>query len=126
MKPKITEVNFAQAKEIANENGFELMTASEIADDNTIVKQVPKYGASLEPGSLIMLYKEGDEAQKVAVPDVRNMSSEVARQTFRNAGLNVRVEGTGYVLTQDVTPYEEIEKGSIVTIKCVDDLSELP
>ena len=124
--PKITEVNFAQAKEIANENGFELMTASEIADDNTIVKQVPKYGASLEPGSLIMLYKEGDEAQKVAVPDVRNMSSEVARQTFRNAGLNVRVEGTGYVLTQDVTPYEEIEKGSIVTIKCVDDLSELP
>ena len=54
------------------------------------------------------------------------MTSNEATSYFRNAGLNVRVEGTGYVLTQDVTPYEQIEKGSIVTIKCVDDLSELP
>ena len=73
-----------------------------------------------------MAYKDGDEAQKAEVPDVRNMTSNEATSYFRNAGLNVRVEGTGYVLTQDVTPYEQIEKGSIVTIKCVDDLSELP
>ena len=54
------------------------------------------------------------------------MSTAEATSAFRNVGLNVRIEGTGYVLTQDVTPYEQIEKGSIVTIKCVDDLSELP
>lgn len=73
-----------------------------------------------------MTYKEGDESQKSGVPDVRNMSANEAINNFKNAGLNVRVEGTGYVLTQDVTPNEQIERGSIVTIKCVDDLSELP
>ena len=73
-----------------------------------------------------MVYKDGEESKKVNVPDVRNMSTTEATAAFKNAGLNVRIEGKGYVLTQDVTPQEEIEMGSIVTIKCVDDLSELP
>ena len=54
------------------------------------------------------------------------MSTAEATAAFKNVGLNVRIEGKRYVLTQDVTPQEEIEMGSIVTIKCVDDLSELP
>ena len=73
-----------------------------------------------------MTYKEGEQSSYAQVPDVRNQAVNYAIEQFRNAGLNVRVEGTGFALTQDVTPYEEIELGSIVTIKCVDDLSELP
>ena len=124
--PNITGKKYSEARQIAEESGFSLNTSSEFSDDTIITKQVPKSGASLEPGAIIMAYKDGDEAQKAEVPDVRNMTSNEATSYFRNAGLNVRVEGTGYVLTQDVTPYEQIEKGSIVTIKCVDDLSELP
>ena len=124
--PNITGKTYSEARQIAEESGFSLNTSSEFSDDTIISKQVPKSGASLEPGAIIMAYKDGDEAQKAEVPDVRNMTSNEATSYFRNAGLNVRVEGTGYVLTQDVTPYEQIEKGSIVTIKCVDDLSELP
>lgn len=124
--PNITGKTYSEARQIAEESGFSLNTSSEFSDDTIITKQVPKSGASLEPGAIIMAYKDGDEAQKAEVPDVRNMTSNEATSYFRNAGLNVRVEGTGYVLTQDVTPYEQIEKGSIVTIKCVDDLSELP
>ena len=124
--PNITGKTYSEARQIVEESGFSLNTSSEFSDDTIITKQVPKSGASLEPGAIIMAYKDGDEAQKAEVPDVRNMTSNEATSYFRNAGLNVRVEGTGYVLTQDVTPYEQIEKGSIVTIKCVDDLSELP
>lgn len=124
--PNITGKTYSEARQIAEESGFSLNTSSEFSDDTIITKQVPKSGASLETGAIIMAYKDGDEAQKAEVPDVRNMTSNEATSYFRNAGLNVRVEGTGYVLTQDVTPYEQIEKGSIVTIKCVDDLSELP
>ncbi len=124
--PNITGKTYAEARQIASESGFELNISSEFADDTIISKQVPKSGASLEPGSVIMTYKEGDESQKSGVPDVRNKSANEAINIFKNAGLNVRVEGTGYVLTQDVTPNEQIERGSIVTIKCVDDLSELP
>lgn len=124
--PDITGKSYAEAKQIADESGFTINISSEFSDDTIITKQVPKSGASLEPGSSIMAYKDGDENQIVEVPDVRNLSTAEATTAFRNVGLNVRIEGTGYVLTQDVTPYEQIEKGSIVTIKCVDDLSELP
>lgn len=124
--PNITGKTYAEAKQIAGESGFALNISSEFSDDTIITKQVPKSGASLESGSSIMAYKDGDEVQKSEVPDVRNLTSNEAITHFRNVGLNIRVEGTGYVLTQDVTPHEQIEKGSIVTIKCVDDLSELP
>ena len=72
------------------------------------------------------VYKDGDETEKVEVPDVRNLGYMTAKDYFIGAGLNVRTEGTGYVLTQDVTPYEWIDKGSIVTLKCIDDINELP
>ncbi len=124
--PDITGKTYAEAKQTIEDSGFVINTFSEFTDDTIITKQVPKSGASLEAGSSIMTYKDGDEAQVTEVPDVRNLSTTEAINAFRGAGLNVRVEGSGYVLTQDVTPYEQIEKGSIVTIKCVDDLSELP
>ena len=124
--PDITGKTYAEAKQTIEDSGFVINTFSEFTDDTIITKQVPKSGASLEAGSSIMTYKDGDEAQVTEVPDVRNLSATEAINAFRGAGLNVRVEGSGYVLTQDVTPYEQIEKGSIVTIKCVDDLSELP
>ncbi len=124
--PNITGKTYAEAKQIAKDSGFTLNLSSEFSDDTIISKQVPKSGASLVAGSSIMAYKDGDEVQKAEVPDVRNRTATEATNYFRGVGLNVRVEGTGYVLTQDVTPYEQIEKGSIVTIKCVDDLSELP
>ncbi|MBO5476562.1 MAG: PASTA domain-containing protein [Clostridia bacterium] len=124
--PNVVGKTYTEAQQIMNESGFGIITSSEFAGDTVITNQVPKYGASLEAGATVMLYKDGDESQKIPVPDVRNLSSAEAVQAFKNAGLNVRVEGTGFVLTQDVTPNEYIEKGSIVTIKCVDDLSELP
>ena len=124
--PNVVGKTYGEAQQILAESGFTLNTASEFASDTVITNQVPKSGASLVSGSSIMVYKEGEESKKVNVPDVRNMSTTEATAAFKNAGLNVRIEGKGYVLTQDVTPQEEIEMGSIVTIKCVDDLSELP
>ena len=124
--PDITGKTYAEARQIVEDSGFTLNISSEFSDDTIITKQVPKSGASLEQGSSIMTYKDGDENQLVEVPDVRNLSTAEATLAFRKEGLKIKIEGTGYDLTQDDTPYEQIEKGSIVTIKCVDDLSELP
>ena len=124
--PDVIGKTYAQAKQILSDSGFEISPSQDFNDETIITNQVPKSGAALEAGSIVAVYKDGDESTKVEVPDVRNMGSINAKNTFKSAGLNVRVEGEGYVLTQDVTPYEQIDKGSIVTIKCVDDLSELP
>ena len=114
------------ARQILEENGFTISPSADFSEDTIITNQVPKSGAALEPGAIVAVYKDGDETEKIEVPDVRNLGYISAREYFNNVGLNVRIEGTGYVLTQDVTPYEWIDKGSIVTLKCVDDINELP
>lgn len=124
--PNVTGMTLAQARDTLNASGFNVSPTEGFADDTIITNQVPKSGAALEAGAIIAVYKDGDETEKVEVPDVRNYGYIDAKNTFNAAGLNVRIEGTGYVLTQDVTPYEWIDKGSIVTIKCVDDINELP
>ncbi len=124
--PEFVGKTYTEATQIAKSSGFSLILSSNFAPDSIITNQVPKTGASLAPGSQIMLYKDNEEKQMVEVPDVRNAGVQYATQLFREAGLNVRVEGNGFVLIQDVTPHDSIEKGSIVTIKCVEDLNELP
>lgn len=76
-------------------------------------------------GSTVRVYTTDDAKQTVDVPDVRSKTVEVATAKFKAAGLNVRIVGNGYVLTQDPTPGTVVEKGSIVTIKCVD-TTDLP
>mgnify|MGYP002527949682 CR=1 FL=1 len=124
--PNVVGMTFAQARDTLGASGFSISPSADFADDTVITNQVPKSGAALEAGSIVAVYKEGDEVQKVEVPDVRSYGYIDAKDIFNAAGLNVRIEGTGYVLTQDVTPFEQIDKGSIVTLKCVDDINELP
>ena len=94
-------------------------------DSDVIKEQIPKAGASLMEGSTVRVYTTDGDKQTVDVPDVRNKTVEVATAKFRAAGLNVRIVGNGYVLTQDPAPGSVVEKGSIVTIKCVD-TTDLP
>ena len=70
------------------------------------------------------LFKD-DQKQTTTVPDVRNMTASKAISKLQSANLNVRVVGNGYVLMQDPSVNTILEKGSIVTIKCVD-TTELP
>ncbi len=123
--PDLTSKTVAEAKELLLAQGFKIAADVDLKDEDIIKDQIPKAGASLMDGSSVRVYIDDNEKQTVQVPDVRNKSSEVATRLFRNAGLNVRIVGNGYVLTQDPSPGTVIEKGSIVTIKCVDTI-DLP
>ena len=97
----------------------------DLNDSEVILEQIPKAGASLMEGSNVRVYTTNEDKQTIDVPDVRNKTVDVAISKFKAAGLNVRIIGNGYVLTQDPTPGSVVEKGSIVTIKCVD-TTDLP
>jgi stage V sporulation protein D (sporulation-specific penicillin-binding protein) len=123
--PDVTGKTYGEATKLLVESGFKIASDTKLKDTDVIVDQIPKIGASLMEGSTIRVYINNDAKQTVAVPDLRNKSSEVAKKNLQNVGLNVRIIGNGYVLTQDPTPGAVIEKGSIVTIKCVDTM-DLP
>ncbi|MDO4282608.1 MAG: penicillin-binding transpeptidase domain-containing protein [Clostridia bacterium] len=123
--PDLKGLTVSEARVQLLEQGFELAGDVVLNDEDIIQDQIPKNGASLMEGSVIRVYIDDSTKQTVAVPDVRNKTQSEAIEEFRKSGLNVRIVGSGYVLNQDVTPGEIIEKGSIITIKCVD-TTELP
>lgn len=123
--PDVIGKTYGEASKLLSEIGFKIASDTKLNDTDVIVDQIPKIGASLMEDSSIRVYANNETKQTVAVPDLRNKSSEVAKKTLRNVGLNIRIIGNGYVLTQDPTPGAVIEKGSIVTIKCVDTM-DLP
>lgn len=123
--PDVTSKTVGEAKKLLSEKGFSIASDNNLNDSDVIKEQIPKAGASLMEGSTVRVYTTDDAKQTVDVPDVRNKTAEVATAKFKAAGLNVRIVGNGYVLTQDPTPGTVVEKGSIVTIKCVD-TTDLP
>lgn len=123
--PDVTSKTVGEAKKLLSEKGFSIASDNNLNDSDVIKEQIPKAGASLMEGSTVRVYTTDDAKQTVDVPDVRNKTVEVATAKFKAAGLNVRIVGNGYVLTQDPTPGTVVEKGSIVTIKCVD-TTDLP
>lgn len=123
--PNITGMKVSEAKKTLEEKGFSLGSDIELKDIDVIKDQIPKSGASLMEGSKIMGYTSTDNKQITTVPDVRNLGQNKAIEALRKANLNVRVIGNGYVLSQEPSANTQLEKGSIVTIKCVD-TTELP
>lgn len=123
--PDLTNMTVSEARELLAEKGFSISSDVTLNNTDIIKSQIPKAGASLMDGSNIRVYVDDNEKQTVAVPDVRNKSESIAITNLRAAGLNVRVDGTGHVLTQDPSPGDVIQKGSIVKIKCSDE-TDLP
>lgn len=123
--PDVTSKTVGEAKKLLSEKGFRIASDSTLNDSDVIKEQIPKAGASLMEGSTVRVYTTDAAKQTVDVPDVRNKTAEVATAKFKAAGLNVRIVGNGYVLTQDPAPGTVVENGSIVTIKCVD-TTDLP
>lgn len=123
--PDLKGMTYAEAKQALDNVGMNIVTDDKFDEKSTVVNQNPKAGASINEGSTVIVYKNEKNRIDTVVPDVRNQKVENAKYYMNQNGLNVRVVGNGYVLMQDPSPGVTVEKGSIVTIKCVDTL-ELP
>ena len=125
MVPNLIGKTVAEATNILYENGFGMGYDYELKPEDIVVDQIPKYGASVIENSSVRLYTNTDEKQTATIPSLINKKSETAIKQLTKLGFNVKVIGNGYVLTQEPSSGSVSQKGSIVTIKCVDTL-ELP
>jgi hypothetical protein len=123
--PSLVGKTVSEAKNLLSDQGLKIASDGTIADTDIIKDQIPKSSATLMEGSTVRVYTTDQLKQTISVPDVRNKTSAYAIKAIQAAGLNVRVEGKGTVVTQDPSHASIIEKGSIVTIKCAD-TSDLP
>ena len=119
--PDVRNKTVAQAKQILEDAGFKGDTTSD--DDSLITEQVPKPGTGILKGSVVKLYtNKNTDRVSVEVPNLKGLTAVKAKNILLNQNLNVKIVGSGKVVSQDPIAGTNIEEGSLVTITLQDEL----
>lgn len=116
--PDIRNKTVAEAEKILKETGFTTKTYVD-GDSNTLLveDQTPKPGSSLSKNSIIVLYGQGSSiSTSVAVPDLKGMNASEATSTLKSKNLNINIEGSGTVVSQDYAKDEQVQEGTIIKV----------
>ena len=116
--PDVRNKTVAEAQKTLESAGFKVKTYVNGDANTTLVSdQTPKPGASLSKNSIIILYGEGSEVStSVAVPDLKGMNASQATTALREKNLNISIEGSGVVTTQDYLAGEQVQEGTIISV----------
>lgn len=114
--PEIRNKTIAESEKILKEAGFEVkISTSNDKNSTVVVDQVPKPGVSLSKGSIIMLYDQ-DTRTSTTVPDLTGKSKYQAITELKNANLNISIEGSGTVISQDPPKGSNVDAGTVVKV----------
>ncbi|HEY9062056.1 MAG TPA: penicillin-binding transpeptidase domain-containing protein [Pseudobacteroides sp.] len=77
-----------------------------------VISQYPKPGTIVRENSFITLYMyKTDKPVMVKVPDLSKKTVLEAINTLNDIGLNIKVNGEGFAVSQSVLPGKEVQKG---------------
>ena len=116
--PNVKEKTITEAKKTLENAGFKVKSYVK-GDPNNIlvVDQNPKPGSQLSKDSIIVLYGEDSNvATSVSVPDLRGMTASQAKTTLKDKNLNINIDGSGYVSTQEYSKDEQVPEGTIIKV----------
>lgn len=116
--PDIRNKTISEAQKDLQNAGFNVKTYVNGDSNNILVEdQMPKPGASLQKGSIIIIYGKGSSvATSVTVPDLKGMGVSEATNTLINKNLNINFEGSGTIITQDYSKDEQVPEGTIIHV----------
>ena len=89
-----------------------------------VIRQVPAGGTMPRNGTVILYTEENAKTEKATVPDLVGLTPAQANRALTNAGLNIKMDGASEhvnakVVSQDIAKDTQVEKGTVVTIKCL-------
>ena len=114
--PEVRNKTIAEAEKILKNAGFTTkITTSNDKNSTVVTEQVPKPGATLSKDSIIMLYDQ-DTRTSATVPDLTGKSKYQATTELKNANLNISIEGTGTVVSQDPPKGSNVDAGTVVKV----------
>lgn len=120
--PNVKSMSVLEARKALKNAGFNV----NISDDDSsalIVDQNPKPGALLLSGANVYLYTESNNVKtSVTVPNFKGMSAAQAINSANSKGLNICLNGTGTIISQDTASETNVEIGTVITVN----LSEEP
>ena len=116
--PNVKNKTVVEAEKTLKASGFTTKTYVN-GDSNSllVVDQTPKPGAYLQKNSVIVLYGEGNEVStSVTVPDLKGMNASQATNALKIKNLNINIEGSGIVISQDYAKDEQVQEGTIIKV----------
>lgn len=120
--PDVQNKTVSQAKATLERAGFTIDTSC--AEDAIVSEQVPKPGTHLVAGSVIKLYSSKDSTRtSVEVPSVKGYTATRAKNALLQQKLNIKIVGSGKVVSQDPIAGTQVEEGSVITVTLQDELN---
>lgn len=115
--PDVTNMTTSKAKEVLEKAGFNVNISGNIDSSTLVIEQTPKAGVKLLDGANVFLYTENNNVKtSVTVPNFKGMSAAQAINSANSKQLNVVLNGTGFVISQDTASNKEVEIGSVITL----------
>lgn len=117
--PEVRNKTVTEAEKVLKNAGFSNIKISCSGDKNTslVSDQVPKPGTQLQKSATIMLYSDADTTRtSVAVPDLKGMSASQATSALKDKNLNININGSGVVTSQDYSKDTQVEEGTVITV----------
>lgn len=102
--PDVRNKTIVEAKSLLKNSGFKVkITGDEDESTTLIVDQVPKPGVSLLEDSTVYLYTSNNNVRSTTtVPNLKGMTSAQVLNSIQASNLNVVLDGTGIVVSQDI------------------------
>ena len=83
---------------------------------------MPRPGALVSKDSMVVIYTEKESVkEKITVPDLMGLTLEEAYSALKERGLNMRASSLGTVVSQSIEPGKQVEIGSVVEIKLLNE-----
>lgn len=80
-----------------------------------VIDQVPKPGTALLKNATIMLYDQTVKTS-VTVPDLKGKTAAQVTSTLKSLNLNISIEGSGTVVSQEPAINTQVDEGSIIKV----------
>lgn len=113
----VTNMTTSKAKKLLENAGFNVTVSGEIDSATLVTQQTPKAGVKLLDGASVFLYTENNSVKtSTSVPNFKGMSAAQAINSANSKDLNLVLNGTGVVISQDTASGSSVEIGSVITL----------
>lgn len=116
--PDVRNKTVTEAQKLLQQAGFKTIASTNGNKNELLVTdQVPKPGTTLPKNSIIVLYTPNNEVRvSVKVPSLKGKTAAEATRALNNLNLNIHTEGSGIVVSQDISTDTSVEEGTVVKV----------
>ena len=122
--PDLKNKTIGEAKELLKSYGYIVNVDTSAPETEIITNQMPKKGAQLLGNACVFLYTANSNvATSVTVPNFKGMSVLEAINVATEHNLNISLDGSGIVISQDVAAESQVEIGTVISLTLKSELN---